>query len=63
MRTLKRKPCKDCLYKLGEVHTVENPCPTCQLQGYPMAEVFAQNNSAYRDKSHRVQSSENGNPQ
>lgn len=33
-------PCEKCPYKLGQVHTVANPCPQCKLNGYNMYEQF-----------------------
>lgn len=33
-------PCKKCPYKLGQVHTLTNPCPQCKLNGHNMYEQF-----------------------
>lgn len=33
-------PCSKCPYTLGQVHTVANPCPQCELNGYNMYEQF-----------------------
>ena len=35
-----KPPCSKCLYKLGLVHTVVNPCPQCKENGYSMFEQF-----------------------
>lgn len=29
-----RPPCKKCPYKLGQVHTLVDPCPQCRESGY-----------------------------
>lgn len=36
----KRKPCKECPYKLGQIRTLVNPCPQCKSNGYKTFEVF-----------------------
>lgn len=36
----RKKPCAECPYKLGQVHTVANPCPECELNGYQSYEWF-----------------------
>ena len=33
-------PCAKCPYKLGQIHTVANPCPQCRENGYQMYERF-----------------------
>ena len=33
-------PCKKCPYKLGQVHTMVNPCPQCKTNGYEAYERF-----------------------
>ena len=33
-------PCAKCPYKLGLVHTVVNPCPQCEDNGYQTFERF-----------------------
>ena len=33
-------PCAKCPYKLGQVHTVVNPCPHCRGNRYQMYERF-----------------------
>ena len=33
-------PCPQCLYKLGLVHTVVNPCPQCKANNYQTFERF-----------------------
>lgn len=35
-----KPPCTGCPYKLGQVHTVVNPCPECKLNGYQTYEWF-----------------------
>lgn len=35
-----KSPCPKCPYKLGQVHTMMNPCPQCKLNGYQMYERF-----------------------
>lgn len=35
-----KPPCPQCLYKLGLVHTVVNPCPQCRENSYQMFERF-----------------------
>lgn len=37
---LKRKPCAQCPYTLGLIHTVTNPCLACKLSGYQSYEWF-----------------------
>ena len=32
--------CAKCPYKLGQIHTVANPCPQCRENGYQMYERF-----------------------
>lgn len=34
-------PCPQCPYKLGLVHTVDNPCPQCRKHGYQTFERFS----------------------
>lgn len=36
----RKKPCAECPYKLGQIHTVVNPCPECELNGYQSYEWF-----------------------
>lgn len=31
---LKIPPCNKCHYHLGEVQTLENPCPDCKASGF-----------------------------
>ena len=38
--------CSRCLYKLGQVHTIVNPCPQCKENGYQMFERFQREQSA-----------------
>jgi hypothetical protein len=40
MNDSKKKPCSKCPYALGLVHTVTNPCPKCELNGYQSYEWF-----------------------
>ena len=35
-----KPPCAKCPYKLGQLHTVVNPCPRCRLNGYRTYEWF-----------------------
>ena len=35
-----KPPCDKCPYKLGQVHTVVNPCPQCKENGYQTFERF-----------------------
>ena len=35
-------PCSKCPYKLGLVHTLDNPCPQCKQNGYKMFDRFQQ---------------------
>ena len=35
-----KPPCPKCPYKLGQVHTLMNPCPQCKLNGYQAYERF-----------------------
>ena len=35
-----KPPCDKCPYKLGQVHTVVNPCPQCKANGYKTYERF-----------------------
>lgn len=35
-----KPPCDKCPYKLGQVHTPVNPCPTCKINNYQMFELF-----------------------
>lgn len=37
-----KPPCTGCPYKLGQVHTVVNPCSGCRLNGYQTYEEFLQ---------------------
>ena len=37
---MKQPPCPRCLYTLGQVHTLTNPCPRCKEDGYQMSEWF-----------------------
>lgn len=37
-----KPPCSQCPYKLGQVHTVVNPCPQCRLNNYAAYERFQQ---------------------
>lgn len=31
---MRKKPCSQCPYTLGLIHTLVNPCPQCKLNGY-----------------------------
>lgn len=33
-------PCPKCPYKLGQVHTLTDPCPQCKRNGYKTYERF-----------------------
>ena len=35
-----KPPWDKCPYKLGQVHTVVNPCPQCKANGYKTYERF-----------------------
>ena len=35
-----KNPCSKCLYHLGIIKTVINPCPNCKLNGYKTYEHF-----------------------
>lgn len=35
-----KPPCSKCPYKLGQVHTLTNPCPQCRANGYQTYEWF-----------------------
>jgi hypothetical protein len=35
-----KKPCSKCPYKLGQIHTVMNPCPNCEMNNYSTYEVY-----------------------
>lgn len=45
MHSLKKlkAPCSKCPYKLGQVKTVVNPCPSCKMNGYIMYKTFTEN--------------------
>lgn len=36
----RKKPCPECPYALGLIHTVTNPCPQCKLNDYQSYEWF-----------------------
>lgn len=36
----KKAPCGKCLYTLGLIQTVANPCPQCKQDGYSSYEWF-----------------------
>ncbi len=36
----KKPPCAQCLYTLGLVKTLRDPCPECKLNNYQMYEIF-----------------------
>jgi len=36
----KKPPCARCLYTLGLVKTLRDPCSECKLNGYQMYEIF-----------------------
>ncbi|MFI3254177.1 MAG: hypothetical protein R3Y63_07530 [Eubacteriales bacterium] len=38
---LKLPPCKKCLYKLGGVQTLVDPCPACKMNGWNMYDMFS----------------------
>ena len=40
MNNSEKKPCPKCPYTLGLIHTVTNPCPKCELNGYQSYEWF-----------------------
>jgi len=35
-----KPPCGKCPYKLGQVQSVNNPCPTCKLNDYKTYEMI-----------------------
>lgn len=46
--TQKKVPCGKCLYKLGLVETLANPCPECRMNGYRSYEWFRKQLSGER---------------
>lgn len=44
------QPCAMCPYRLGLVHTVVNPCPQCEENGYQMYEHFQGKNTQGRNR-------------
>ncbi len=40
MNDLKKKPCHKCLYTLGLIQIVKNPCPQCMVNGYQSYQWF-----------------------
>lgn len=35
-----KPPCTKCPYKLGQVHSLVNPCPQCKENGYQLYKKF-----------------------
>lgn len=33
-------PCSKCPYKLGQIHTLVNPCPRCKTDNYSAYDRF-----------------------
>ncbi len=45
-----KPPCPECPYTLGLVHTLVNPCPDCQANGYQAFERFQRFQSGLPEK-------------
>lgn len=42
-----KRPCSNCPYKLGILHTFINPCVQCMENGYQMFEWFQNRNRMF----------------
>lgn len=46
----RKQPCGRCLYKLGLIRTLVNPCVRCKRAGYRTYEVFVQQKQGCTDE-------------